>query len=75
MLPGAKPVPAIANSTKEEPVTRAERLTGEGDVLMSTTQAFLLGIMVAWTPTLVFLAWSLRHSVDDDLEGYPMLDE
>jgi hypothetical protein len=30
--------------------------------MMSTSQAFLLGIMVAWTPSLIMLAWILRHS-------------
>jgi hypothetical protein len=29
---------------------------------MSTTQAFLLGAMMAWTPTLIILAWLLRDA-------------
>jgi hypothetical protein len=28
---------------------------------MSTLQAFFLGIMVSWTPSLIFLVWVLRH--------------
>ena len=28
---------------------------------MSIIEAFLLGIMAAWTPALVLLAWMLRH--------------
>jgi hypothetical protein len=28
---------------------------------MSALQAFFLGIMAAWTPSLIFLAWVLRH--------------
>jgi hypothetical protein len=28
---------------------------------MSTLQAFLLGLMAAWTPPLILLAWMLRH--------------
>jgi hypothetical protein len=28
---------------------------------MSTVQAFLLGMMVSWTPSLVLLAWMLCH--------------
>ena len=30
---------------------------------MALLQSFLLGIMVAWTPSLVFLGWCLRHSI------------
>ena len=29
---------------------------------MSTVQAFLLGMMVAWTPSLIFLVWLLRDA-------------
>jgi hypothetical protein len=31
--------------------------------LMSTMEAFLLGLMTAWTPSLVLLAWLLRRRV------------
>jgi hypothetical protein len=34
----------------------------QGVVMMSTPQAFLLGIMVAWTPSLIMLAWIVWHS-------------
>jgi hypothetical protein len=30
--------------------------------LMSTMEAFLLGLMTAWTPSLVLLAWLLRRA-------------
>jgi hypothetical protein len=30
---------------------------------MDILQAFFLGLMVAWTPSLVLLAWLLRHRV------------
>jgi hypothetical protein len=33
---------------------------------MTNAQVFILGIMVAWTPSLIFLAWLLRR---------PMLEE
>jgi hypothetical protein len=33
---------------------------------MSTTQAFLLGIMTAWTPSLIILAWFLRRPMLND---------
>ena len=33
---------------------------------MATWQAFLLGIMVAYTPSLLFLAIMLRHVRDED---------
>jgi hypothetical protein len=33
---------------------------------MSNTQAFLLGMMAAWTPCLVILAWFLRRPISDD---------
>jgi len=32
---------------------------------MDTVEAFLLGIMVAWTPSLVVLAWFLRRTPSD----------
>jgi len=32
---------------------------------MSTVQAFLLGVMVAWTPSLVILAWLLMRYEED----------
>lgn len=35
------------------------RTTVVGGSRMSTTQAFLLGLMIAWTPSLVLLAWLL----------------
>jgi len=28
---------------------------------MSTVEAFVLGVMAAWTPSLIALAWLLRH--------------
>jgi hypothetical protein len=31
---------------------------------MSTVQAFLLGMMVAWTPSLGLVAWLLWRDVD-----------
>jgi hypothetical protein len=33
---------------------------------MSTTQAFLLGVMAAWTPCIAILAWLLRSGVSDE---------
>ena len=45
---------------------------------MSTVQAFLLGMMVAWTPSLIVLAWVLRdalayrlHNKEDRFEQKP----
>jgi len=35
-------------------------------IVMSALQAFFLGIMVAWTPALLFLAWVLRHAAFGD---------
>jgi hypothetical protein len=37
---------------------------------MALLQSFLLGMMVAWTPSLVFLGWCLRSPVtlEDDSE-------
>jgi len=29
---------------------------------MSAVEAFFLGIMAAYTPSLIFLAWVLRHA-------------
>jgi len=29
---------------------------------MTTLQAFFLGIMAAWTPSLIILAWFVRHA-------------
>jgi hypothetical protein len=40
---------------------------------MSNTQAFLLGVMAAWTPSLVILAWLLRVGMLDERER--MFDE
>jgi hypothetical protein len=34
---------------------------------MSNTQAFLLGMMAAWTPSLVILAWLLRSGVSEEI--------
>jgi hypothetical protein len=34
---------------------------------MSNTQAFLLGMMAAWTPCLVILAWLLRSGVSEEI--------
>jgi hypothetical protein len=38
---------------------------------MSTTQAFLLGMMVSWTPSLLLLGWMLLHHADlkDEANG------
>jgi hypothetical protein len=36
--------------------------------LMSTMEAFLLGLMTAWTPSLVFLACLLRRKVSSKNE-------
>jgi hypothetical protein len=38
---------------------------------MSTTQAFLLGIMVSWTPSLLLLGWMLLHypGLKDEADG------
>ena len=33
-----------------------------GGGAMSTVQAFMLGMMVAWTPSLVIVAWLLRDA-------------
>jgi len=33
---------------------------------MTNTQAFILGVMVAWTPTLIYLAWMLRKPMVDE---------
>jgi hypothetical protein len=35
---------------------------------MNTAQAFSLGVMVAWTPSLILLAWLLRHAPSVELE-------
>jgi hypothetical protein len=35
---------------------------------MTTLQAFFLGMMVAWTPSLVLLAWMLADTRVADLE-------
>jgi hypothetical protein len=72
-------------------VTKAIRKLRAGNVwwtgrryLMSNTQAFLLGMMAAWTPSLIILAWFLRRSVVDEhptadehpiVDEHPMLDE
>jgi hypothetical protein len=34
---------------------------------MTTLEAFLLGIMVAWTPSLLVLAWMLLTTRSEDL--------
>jgi hypothetical protein len=37
---------------------------------MSTTQAFLLGIMASWTPSLLLLGWMLLfHPLKDEASG------
>jgi hypothetical protein len=33
---------------------------------MSNTQAFLLGLMAAWIPSLIVLAWLLRRRMLDE---------
>jgi hypothetical protein len=33
---------------------------------VSNIQAFILGLMAAWTPGLIILAWLLRHSIVDE---------
>jgi hypothetical protein len=46
------------------------------DARMSTIQAFLLGAMVAWTPSLVFLACALWQAplleFDEDPSNFDM---
>lgn len=34
-------------------------------IQMSNLQAFCLGLMVAWTPSLLFLAWVLCSDLED----------
>jgi hypothetical protein len=41
-----------------------------GDV-MTTLQAMCLGAMLAWTPSLVVLAWLLRDAPLDELQRNP----
>jgi hypothetical protein len=36
---------------------------------MTTFEAFLLGLMVAWTPSLLVLAWILPSAGVPELEG------
>jgi hypothetical protein len=36
---------------------------------MTTLQAFLLGMMVAWTPSLLLLGWLLYPSLEDQQNG------
>ena len=38
---------------------------------MSTFEAFLLGVMVAWTPSLLVLAWTLPGAGDIERTGEP----
>jgi hypothetical protein len=38
---------------------------------MSNTQAFLLGIMTAWAPSLAIFGWFLRRSLLDKLFDEP----
>jgi len=38
---------------------------------MSTVQAFLLGVMVAWTPSLLLLVWYLRPLRRSEPEDQP----
>jgi hypothetical protein len=33
---------------------------------VTNTEAFILGLMAAWTPGLIILAWLLRHSIVDE---------
>jgi hypothetical protein len=35
---------------------------------MTATQLFLFGIMVAWTPSLIVLAWLLQSAASPGLE-------
>jgi hypothetical protein len=42
----------------------------QGDV-MTTLQAMYLGAMLAWTPSLVVLAWLLREAPLDELQHDP----
>lgn len=38
---------------------------------MSAVQSFLLGIMVAWTPSLIVLAWLfMTPGSEDQLKGF-----
>jgi hypothetical protein len=43
---------------------RSER--GEEGTEMTTVQAFLFGMMVAWTPSLLVLAWLLLRVPPED---------
>jgi hypothetical protein len=36
---------------------------------MTTLQAFLLGMMVAWTPSLLLLGWLLFLTLEDQQKG------
>jgi len=38
---------------------------------MSAIQAFLLGMMVAWTPSLVLLAWFLSRGAAPAVQDQP----
>jgi hypothetical protein len=38
---------------------------------MTTLQAICLGAMLAWTPSLVLMAWLLREAPLDELEREP----
>lgn len=39
---------------------------------MTATESFLLGIMVAWTPSLIVLAWLIGPAwKSEELEDYP----
>jgi len=42
-----------------KPFLRVSVVIGTRGCLMSAVQAFLLGMMVAWTPCLIALAWLL----------------
>jgi hypothetical protein len=58
-------VPSLTKKSIMRTIYAGERFYGRGPLLMSTTQAFLLGVMAAWTPTLVILAWLLRDPMQD----------
>jgi hypothetical protein len=44
--------------------------TGAGWTVMTTFQAIFFGAMLAWTPSLVLLAWLLREAPLDELDEF-----
>src|SRR3954451_17807549 len=50
---------------------RTLRWASEGCAIMTTLQAICLGAMLAWTPSLIVLAWLLREAPLDELSCDP----